>query len=150
MSDLGVPARRDPVEQEAVVVFHCSDPRYQAHFADFLRLKLGLDRYALVAVPGGPQCLVPADYLPKFAWAGWRWMKFLGRLMRPERLILIAHDDCRWYIENGFAPDPAAARDRQVQDLHRVRAEIVERFAGARVDLFYATLETTGARFEPL
>lgn len=132
-----------------VVAVHCSDPRYQPHFQDFLRGGLKLDRYALVAVPGGPQCLAPAQHLPKFSWAGWRWMKFLVQLTQPSRVILIAHDDCRWYLENGFT-DASHARDRQIEDLRRARQEIVERFGAVPVEVFYASLGDGGAHFEQL
>jgi hypothetical protein len=135
---------------EAVAVFHCSDPRYQPHFAEFLRSGLELDRYALVAVPGGPQCLAQTNGLPALTQAGWRWTDFLAALMRPTRVVLIQHDDCRWYIETGPTADPALVRQRQVDDLHSVGAAIAARMHGVRVDLFYATLETTGARIARL
>ena len=50
-------------EESGVLVIHCSDPRYQAPFQDFLRGQLKLDRYALLAIPGGPQFLTLAEYL---------------------------------------------------------------------------------------
>lgn len=141
-------APREAEDTHPVVVVHCSDPRYQPHFQHFLRHGLGLDRYALVAVPGGPQALTPATYLPKFSWAGWRWMKFLVNLTRPARVVLIAHDDCRWYLDNRFVDDASRARARQLEDLHRVRAELIERFGPIPVDFFYATLGKDGADFE--
>ena len=145
--------RTPPVAAEAggnpVVVIHCSDPRYQPHFQDFLRSGLKLDRYALVAVPGGPQCFTLAQYLPKFAWAGWRWMKFLVNLTKPSRVILIAHDDCRWYIENRFA-SASDARDRQIHDLHRAQHDITERFGAVPIEVYYATLQDGAAHFEKL
>jgi hypothetical protein len=132
------------------VVVHCSDPRYQPHFQDFLRRGLKIDRYALVAVPGGAQCFTLAEYLPKFSWAGWRWMKFMVNLTRPSRIILIAHDDCRWYIENRFVHDPSVLRDRQIADLRRARAELADRFGPVPIEMFFATLSGDSAHFEQL
>jgi hypothetical protein len=134
--------------QDGVVVVQCSDPRYQAHCHDFLRTGLRMNRYALLAIPGGAQCLTLADYLPKFSWSGWRWLKFLEKLTSPQRVILIAHDDCRWYLENRFADGPEKARQRQVEDLRRVRAEFIARFRPVRIDLFYAKLVGEEAVFE--
>jgi hypothetical protein len=133
--------------QEGIVVIHCSDPRYLPHFEDFLRKGLGLERYALLAIPGGPQTLTLSDYLPKFAWSGWRWMKFLVNLTKPQRLVLIQHDDCRWYLENHFA-EADRVRARQIEDLRRVRDAFYERHGDLRCDLFYARLEGSSARFE--
>ena len=134
---------------EPVVVIHCSDPRYQPHFQDFLRGGLKLDRYALVAVPGGPQCFTLSQYLPKFAWAGWRWMKFLVNLMKPSRVIFIAHADCRWYIENRFTSEERA-RETQMADMRRAQQEIVDRFGAVPIEVYYATLTDGVAHFEKL
>jgi hypothetical protein len=143
--------RSTPVAAESggnpVVVIHCSDPRYQPHFQDFLRSGLKLDRYALVAVPGGPQCFTLAQYLPKFAWAGWRWMKFLVNLTKPSRVILIAHDDCRWYIENRFTTE-SRAREKQLEDMRRAQSDIVERFGAIAIEVYYATLTDGVAHFQ--
>jgi hypothetical protein len=130
-----------------VVVIHCSDPRYQPHFQDFLRSGLKLDRYALVAVPGGPQFFTLSQYLPKFSWAGWRWMKFLVNLTKPSRVIFIAHDDCRWYIENRFT-DAAKARETQMADMRRAQKDVVDRFGAIPIEVYYATLSDGVAHFE--
>jgi hypothetical protein len=136
-------------DQPAVFVVHCSDPRYQPHFQVFIREGLGIQRYGLVAIPGGVQTLTLMDYLPKFAWSGWRWVKFMVNLTRPDRVVLISHDDCRWYLENRFA-DSLTAREKQIGDLRRVRAQFVERFGPVRVELYFATLSGTHAGFEAL
>ena len=143
------PVTIDPARPTTVVV-HCSDPRYQPHFQDFLHRGLALDRYSLVCVPGGPQCLILTGYLPKFSWAGWRWMKFLKTLMDPARIVLIAHHDCRWYLENRVVPHPSEARAHQIDDMRQVRAELQERFGKVSIELFYATLEGDAAQFEQL
>jgi hypothetical protein len=130
-----------------VVVVHCSDPRHQPHFQDFLHNGLALEQYSLLAIPGGPQTLTLIDYLPKFAWSGWRWMKFLVDLTKPRQLILITHEDCRWYLDNRFARIEEA-RARQIEDLRRVRHSFRERFGMVACDLYYCRLEGTCASFE--
>ena len=131
------------------LVIHCSDPRYQPHFQEFLEKGLGLAHYALIAVPGGPQCLTLFEYLPKFGWAGWRWVKVMEEVARPERIILIAHDDCRWYLTMGFVRDAERLRERQIADLKAAQAKLTERFSTA-VDLYHARLEGEQAVFEKL
>jgi hypothetical protein len=127
--------------ETGVLVVHCSDPRYQPHFQEFLRQGLGVEHYALIAVPGGAQFLTLMDYLPKFAWAGWRWLKFMADVVAVQRIILIAHDDCRWYQDMRFGLHSTNLGERQAADLGRVRAACQERFKNARVDLYYARLE---------
>jgi hypothetical protein len=135
-------------EDRGVVVVHCVDPRYQPHFQDFMHNHLQLEHYALLAVPGGAHCLTLAEYLPKFSWATWRWMKFTVDLMNCHRLILIGHEDCRWYLVQGFVHDEKQLRERVVRDMLRVRAAMQERFPKMRVETFFARLEGTRASFD--
>ena len=129
-----------------VIVVHCSDPRYQWHFHEFLRNGLGVREYGLVAVPGGPQLLMRLEFLPKFSWAGWRWLKFLVDLTKPERVILINHEDCRWYFSMERVNDPERVRSRQLADLRAIQQEFRERFT-ARIEAYYARIEDGAATF---
>jgi len=137
-----------PEEESGIVVVHCSDPRFQPHFQEFLRQKLGLDSYALVAVPGGPQFLTLAEYLPKFSWVGWRWMKFLMERTRPRRVILIGHHDCHWYMDGRFFHQHHAVADQQLADLRHVRDAIGERFGNLTIEAYFARLDGEEAIFE--
>ena len=139
-----------PLEQPDALVIHCSDPRFQKHFHEFLRTHLGLDTYGLLAVPGGTQFLTMVDYLPKFSWAGWRWTKFLFDLQKVTRVILIAHDDCRWYQDLRFGFRPRPMREHQIEDLQAVAREIRTRFAGVRPELYYAKMDAGQVTFEAL
>jgi hypothetical protein len=132
------------------VVVHCSDPRYQPHFQDFLTRALGLVRYALIAVPGGAQFLAAAASAQKFSGMGWRWVKFVHHVARANRLILIGHADCRWYIELGCSAEPAQLAARVQQDLRSVAAEAQRRFIRARAELYFAQLSDDAAIVEPV
>lgn len=136
--------------ESAALVIHCSDPRYQPHFQEFLADGLGLRHYGLVAIPGGLQLLTMVDYLPKYSWAGWRWIKFMMNLSQPNQVILIAHEDCRWYLDPRFGYDPTSIETRQVNDLEQVRRSMIQRFGPRRVDLYYARLESGRAAFQAL
>lgn len=135
--------------ESGVLVIHCSDPRYQSAFHDFLHDDLRLERYGLIAVPGGPQFLAELAYLPKFAWAGWRWVKFMGKLGNKDRIILIAHDDCRWYRDMGLALT-VPLREKQIQDMREVSARVRERFGDTKVEIYYAQPGSQGVAFEAL
>ena len=77
-------------------------------------------------------------------------MKFLGKLHKPVRVILIAHDDCRWYQDSRFLTPRGNLRERQARDMERVRAALEGRYEGVRVDLYLARLEDGGAVFEAI
>ena len=137
-----------PLEQPDALVIHCSDPRFQKHFHEFLRTHLGLDTYGLLAVPGGTQFLTMVDYLPKFSWVGWRWVKFLVDLSRPRRLILIAHDDCRWYKDVRFWQHGEDWKSAAVADLGKVRDGFRERSGAIAVEAYFARMDGAEIVFE--
>jgi hypothetical protein len=132
------------------LVVHCSDPRYQPHFQDFLVNGLGLSSYALIAVPGGAQFLTLVDYLPKFSWVGWRWLKFVHGVARAEKLILIGHEDCRWYLDLRFGRSSVPLRERVTRDMHRVKETVKERFPQVRTELYFAHLSGQFAEIDSL
>jgi hypothetical protein len=123
-----------------VLVIYCSDHRFQAGFNEFLNRQLNLqENYDLLVLPGGPQCLTLVEYMPKFSWAGWKWMRFLVDAHKLKRLILIQHQDCGWYKELPFhlhsSTDP---RKRQEEDLRRARAALAKERPELAVELYYA------------
>ncbi|HXE75374.1 MAG TPA: hypothetical protein VNN18_07045 [Candidatus Xenobia bacterium] len=130
------------------VVIHCSEAAFQPYYQEFLKRGLHLESYAVFAVPGGPHCLTLADTFPRFSWAGWRWMEFLMQQTKAERIVLIAHDDCRWYHDPRFGFDPKGIPARQAADLQLLRRRMAEHFGEKRVDLYFAQLEGGRARFE--
>ena len=143
-------APRKASSEPAAVVIHCIDPRYQPHFQDFLHRSLKLDRYALIAVPGGAHFLKVLDHMPNFSWVGWHWMKFVHDVARAERVILIGHDNCLWYLDPRFSHDTARIREHITGDIRSVRANLIERFPHLHVETYFARLEGDTANVEPL
>ena len=122
------------------LVVHCSDHRFLAGIHEFLDCGLNLNQnYDLLVIPGGPQSLTLVEYLPKFSWAGWKWFRYLVETHELRRLVLIAHQDCVWYRSLPFhlhaSRDP---RQRQEQDLRRVRRALANDFPYLGVELYYA------------
>lgn len=134
------------VEPPEVLVIRCSDHRFQAGFEEFLNNRLKLDsNYDLLAIPGGPQCLALASYLPKFGWAGWRWSRFLLEKHAPKRIVLIAHQDCGWYKHlPEFISRMADIPKRQQEDLRKARELLLREFPHLPVDLYHAGWDDDG------
>jgi len=137
-----------PSAEGAPLVIHCSDPRFQPHFQRFLTKFLGLDHYALIAVPGGGQLLKALELQPKFAWVGWRWTKFMVDLTRANRVVFIVHDDCRWYLQPLFRHDPARIHHRMIDDALQVRSVLLERFGERTIEIYHARLSGARAVFD--
>jgi hypothetical protein len=135
------------------VVVQCSDHRIQLAAFEFLNKSLELTgNYELLSLPGGPQCLTLVEYMPKFSWALTKWVRHLVDSLELTRMVLIAHQDCGWYKQLPFhllgSADP---RQRQEDDLRRVRTAMARDFPHLRVDLYYASLDSSSyATIEPV
>ncbi len=123
-----------------VLVVHCSDHRLQAAFHEFLNHKLNLgENYDLLVLPGGPQCLTLVEYLPKFSWAGWKWLRFLVDSHDLKRLILIQHQDCAWYKDLPLhLHSSSEPRSRQEEDLRRIGHAVAKERPALALELYYA------------
>jgi carbonic anhydrase len=126
-----------------VLVIHCSDHRFQAGHYEFLNLALNLgENYDLLVLPGGAQALSLLEYLPKFAWAGWKWFRFLVDAHGLKRIILIAHQDCGWYKSlPHFLHSTADPRAKQEGDLRRIREVLLREHRELSVELYYAAFD---------
>jgi len=84
---------------EAIVV-HCSDPRFQGALREFLERGLGLETggYVPVVVAGGVPVLARPYLLPQeFRFLRERFERHRTDFPSLRRLILINHEDCRYY-----------------------------------------------------
>jgi len=136
--------------QSHVVAIHCSDPRYQPHFQDFLHAGLGLTHYGLIAIPGGVELMSPSETSNTLRSQGGAWFDFMANLMKAERVILIGHADCRWYVESRVEPDESCLKEHQTRDLKAVREEIHRRYPRVDVELYFAELQGDVVSFTEL
>jgi hypothetical protein len=141
--------RTKPVgtNQSRVFVIHCSDPRYQPHFQDFLHSRLGLTHYGLIAIPGGVELLSPSETSDALRDQGGAWFDFMAKLMMAQRCILIGHADCRWYVANRIESDETHLKEHVSRDLIAAREEIRRRFPTVEVELYFAEIEGEHAAF---
>ena len=120
------------------LMIRCSDHRLAHACEQFLEEVLKVSDYDMLVVPGGPQFLSALDYLPKFNWAGRRWMRFLVDAHEVKRVILISHEDCGWYrhLHGGHEEHDA----RQQDDLRRAAAHLMDIFPGLHAEAYFASL----------
>jgi hypothetical protein len=141
----------------ATLVITCSSNAFAPVTREFLERHLGLPEgtYDHLAVPGGPQFLLLTEYLPKFAWAGHRWVKFLVEKHRLKRVVLATHEDCAWHDDDRMIPallhrlhgEPAGAGDghaRQVGELTRMAAALHDLLPSVGLEAYFAGKEPDG------
>lgn len=129
-----VPFDADRVGAAAV---YCSDGRYGDQIDDLLHASLGLPRYDRLAMPGGAACLVPhvANFFERQA--GAKHLEFLIKSHGLSRVVLIAHQDCVYYLHQ-LRVGPGEILRQQIQDL-RQAAEIIRVLdADVAVQAFFA------------
>ena len=106
---------------------YCSDGRFGEQMDEFLHEGLKLPRYNRLAVPGGPACFSGSLSVFWEGHSGERQLDFLSRVHGLERLVLIAHAGCAFYLEwLKIRPEDLEARqlDDVVKGAARVRAAL--------------------------
>lgn len=128
---------------------YCSDGRFEAQCADFLRNGLGIDRCDLVVLPGGPARLAGYEDPAFEDNAILDELAFLVEAHALERVILIQHDDCGFYQHMlGISADEL--RPLQNADVTRA-AEAVRHATGLEaIECYCAVVTEDGIRFEPI
>jgi hypothetical protein len=92
-----------PVLQDAkpaAIVIHCSDPRFQGAFEQFVAHELHLEQgeYIPIIVGGGGGVLAHPEQLPKeFKFLKDRLEHYRKVFPTVRRIVLINHEGCRYY-----------------------------------------------------
>jgi hypothetical protein len=68
----------------------------------------------------------------------------LVRLHRIRRIILVAHQDCGWYLQRKVGPVSVDLKSRQIADLRHIRARARDLFGDVTVESYYARLDGDG------
>ena len=134
------------------IVVHCSDPRFQGAFSEFIRNELGLapGEYIPIVVGGGGGVLAHPEQLPKeFKFLKDRFDMHMRRFHSISRIILINHEGCDYYaglrdkLKHLFGPLASSTTDKQRSDLKGVAHKLVGMvLPGVNIELYYAHLVT--------
>jgi hypothetical protein len=82
------------------IVLHCSDPRFQQAFEQFVHQELRLDKgkFIPLIIGGGPSVLAHPEQLPKeFKFIKDRFEFYRENFPTIRRVVLIHHEDCDYY-----------------------------------------------------
>src|SRR5262245_43602421 len=114
-----------PFEESRIraAAIYCSDGRYGEQFDEFLHQGLGLPRYDRVAVPGGPGCLAGHFSAYKDEEVILEQMDFLIRAHELNRVVLIAHESCGFYLKR-LSVRPEEVASKQKEDLAKAAARL--------------------------
>jgi hypothetical protein len=145
-------AVQNPAPQAIVV--YCGDPRFQEAFEGFIanELKLAKGEYIPLVVGGGAGVLAHPEKLPKeFKFMKERLELYTQHFHSVRRVILINHEDCKYYDSLkervlDFAGAHSVLADHAREDMPVV-AEIFRRLLAhlkLPVELHYASFADPG------
>lgn len=148
---MGPPAFRSSIpynpERIGAAAIYCSDGRYNEQFDEFLHAHLGLPRYDRVVVPGGAACLAGHISAWRDEEAVAEQLRFLIESHELERVVLIAHKGCGFYLKRLHTREESL-RAKQIEDLARAAERISGLSRRVRVDGYIAGVEEGAVMFE--
>ena len=133
-----------PEEADGLVI-HCSDPRFQAAFREFVTSDLGLQHPIPIVVPGGVHDLVSPARL-KAARNLWEQVEFMVKEGHVRRIVPINHEDCKWYAKWNTLVQTTVGQDISGH-LLALAEKLAEKKLGVEVECYLAKLEGDAVTF---
>ena len=141
-----VPFDEDRIRAASI---YCSDGRYGEQMDEFLHQGLKLPRYDRLAVPGGPACFSGSLSVFWEGHSGEQQLDFLCRVHGLERLVLVVHAGCAFYLE-WLKVRPEDLEARQVDDVVKAAARVHLAQPRLAVEAYFARRQEGKIWFEPL
>lgn len=136
-------------ERVGAAAIYCSDGRYNEQFDEFLHTHLHLPRYDRVVVPGGAACLAGHISAWRDEEAVAEQLRFLIVSHELERIVLIAHKGCGFYLKRLHVAE-GAVRARQVEDLEKAAQRIRDLSRSVHVEAYIAGVQDGSVSFESI
>ncbi len=128
---------------------YCSDGRFADQVNEFLHHGLRLDGYDRLAIAGGPACFAGHFEAYREEEGAVSHMRFLARLHKLNRLILISHEGCGFYSDFLHLTE-SGLHDRLRTDLVRAAHRIHEVEPKLALEAYLARLNGSTVWFEPV
>jgi hypothetical protein len=142
----------DPWNPERIhaMAIYCSDGRFGEAFDEFCHQKLKIPRYDRFAVPGGPAWINPAVASAQDLYRSARaQLDFLVRVHDLERIVLITHSPCAFYIDH-LKKDPHECLEAQFSDIHTAAQRLRLWFPKIQVEGYLANRDERAISFHPI
>lgn len=128
------------------VAVYCSDGRFGEHVDEFLQVGLGLPHYDRLAVPGGAACLAGHSKTHREEKATIEQLRFLIAVHEIQRVVLVAHQGCAFYLERLQVPPPQV-EPMQREDAAKAVERVRELGFNGDVDAYFLSLDGESIRF---
>jgi len=132
------------------LVIHCGDHRFQSAFRRFITEDLGISSYTPLIIGGGIHAFGVQSFLPKNFKILWEQIRFFIREGRVKQVIIINHEDCRWYEKMKGYHSRIQLPLKGKLDLQTAALTILKEFGDVTVRTFWAGLEDDGVVFSEI
>lgn len=136
----------DSAPAQAMVI-HCADPRFQVAIRRFAIESLGLENYLPIVEGGGVHALRAKEYAPREFETLWHQVTFMLNLFKLPEVILIGHQDCRWYQNHAEHFEGVDPEVRCRIDLPLVAGMLLSRLPHLRIRCFWAAVKNDQVLF---
>jgi len=134
---------------EALVI-HCGDPRFQTAFRRFVNDELGIAAYAPIIIGGGVHAFGVQSFLPKNFKILWEQVKFFVKEGGINQIIIINHEDCKWYEKMKGYGSTLDLPLKGKLDLQTAARVILNDFARVQVRTFWAGIDGDRVSFKEI
>jgi hypothetical protein len=120
----------------------CSDERFVDASLSFLKNTLNLKKFDLIVTAGGP-AFINAD-VPAL-------MGNLSLLKEEHKLsavVLISHEDCKYYVKKYASADSGEIIKCQQKDLQDAKQKVLKLYPGLKVEIYFARITGSKIIFE--
>lgn len=130
----------DCTPPEALVI-HCMDPRFQAAFRRFITEDLGLKNHIPLVLGGSIHAIGSPKSRQQSVDVLWEQIKFTVRQFDLRQVIIINHEECRWYeaMTSGCSKEDIPFKAKV--DLVAATKTLLADFAGIEVRAFWAGID---------
>lgn len=120
----------------------CSDERFVDASLSFLKSTLNIRKFDLIVTAGGP-AFINAD-VPAL-------MGNLNLLKEEHKLstvVLISHEDCKYYVKKYANSDSGEIIKYQQKDLQDAKQKVLKLYPGLKVEIYFARIAGSNITFE--
>lgn len=121
-----------------ILMLDCSDGRLPNARTDLMAPPFAVGRHCPLLVPGGPGALVAPTLCSTTEEWMWGWIEMLHKANGFERVIAIAHHDCKYYGHAHPGKTQEELYEIQIEEMKGFVAKVCRIIPGAKVETFYA------------
>ncbi len=120
----------------------CSDERFIDASITFLKNSLKLKKFDLIVTAGGP-AFITAD-VPALMGN----LKILKEEHDISTLVLISHEDCKYYCRKYVNTGPSEILKYQQKDLQNAKGKLLKLYPGIKLEIYFARIAGKQIIFE--